>query len=98
MGDRGTKSKFISNFVKAQRVDGSLWNRPFHVRYTLKGFERNYQIKILSTQLKFNKKNFSSEATLISKSKLDPFFVSGLIDAEGTFSISIQKNNKMKLG
>lgn len=44
------------------------------------GFERNYQIKNLSNQL--NKKQYS---TL----NISPLFSTGLIDAEGSFSIII---------
>jgi hypothetical protein len=57
MGYRGSKSKSDKGFVKEQRVDGSwcfthtLNSDRAHLRYTLMGFERNYQIKILSKQL-----------------------------------------------
>ena len=63
MGYRGSKSDSVSHteFVKEQRVDGS-WLLKLAVlirslRYTLMGFERNYQIKVLSKQLKY-KTNF----------------------------------------
>jgi hypothetical protein len=75
MGNRGSKSKFIMNFVKAQRVDDSLWNRPFYIRYTLKDFERNYQLKNLSTQLNLNKinyRNYTSEGSVTSQPKFNP--------------------------
>jgi len=60
MGDRGSKSKLNLNrpsshklnFVKEQRVDGSLCLINKHIRCTLMGFERNYQIKILSNQIR----------------------------------------------
>jgi hypothetical protein len=107
MGYRGTKSKFdrITNFVKAQRVDGNyfLFRR---LRYTLMEGESSYQVKILSKRL--NNKLFSILTTstrlqgFISGKqknfKLNPWFVSGLIDAEGTFYISIRKDNEYKLG
>jgi hypothetical protein len=57
MGNRGSKSKILLNFVKEQRVDGNWWTKPFHLRYTLMGSEKNYQIKIPSKLLN-NKKNF----------------------------------------
>jgi len=57
------------------------------------GSEKNYQIKFPSKQLKT--KNFS---TLFFQTKLNPWFVTGLIDAEGSFSISINKINDYKLG
>jgi len=52
---RGSKSIFIANIVKEQRVDGSWLLSKLVVlirslRCTLMGFERNYQIKILSKQ------------------------------------------------
>ena len=60
MDDRGSKSKLslnrlISqnlNFVKEQRVDGSLCLIKKHIRCILMDFERNYQIKILSNQIR----------------------------------------------
>jgi hypothetical protein len=36
--------------VKEQRVDGS-WLLKNNLRYTLMGFERNYQVKIPSNQI-----------------------------------------------
>ena len=62
MGYRGSKSEFVSHTdsVKEQRVDGS-WSitkaksRQMLLRCTLMGFERNYQVKILSKQLNISK-------------------------------------------
>jgi hypothetical protein len=54
MGYRGSKSELKSNnSVKEQRVDGSwlIANTAKSLRCTLKGFERNYQVKVLSKQL-----------------------------------------------
>ena len=59
MGYRGSKSVFLNSTVKEQRVDGSWSNYLLNkslLRCTLMGFERNYQVKVLSKQL--NKKNF----------------------------------------
>jgi hypothetical protein len=58
MGNRGSKSDFLTKSVKEQRVDGSWCIKQMHFRYTLMGFERNYQIKIPSKQL--NKLSFST--------------------------------------
>nr|YP_010697754.1 hypothetical protein P1R16_mgp42 [Porodaedalea niemelaei]YP_010697805.1 hypothetical protein P1S03_mgp40 [Porodaedalea chrysoloma]WCF76650.1 hypothetical protein [Porodaedalea niemelaei]WCF76721.1 LAGLIDADG homing endonuclease [Porodaedalea mongolica]WCF76766.1 hypothetical protein [Porodaedalea chrysoloma] len=54
MGYRGSKSALAA--VKEQRVDGSwLLALPIRsLRCTLMGFERNYQIKVLSKQLNQN--------------------------------------------
>ena len=71
MGYRGSKSVTSltpigveGGTVKEQRVDGS-WLLKLAViirslRYTLMGFERNCQIKVLSKQ--FNKTNFCTSA------------------------------------
>ena len=73
MGDRGSKSDFKTKFVKEQRVNGNWCGIIIsHLRCTLMGFERNYQVKILSNLL--NKK-------LYSTFYLSPWFWSGLIDA-----------------
>jgi len=57
------------------------------------GFERNYPIKIPSKQLNF--KNFSTFNYL---SNVNPWFWTGLIDAEGSFGITIDINKTRKLG
>jgi hypothetical protein len=67
MGYRGSKSVFISNIVKEQRVDGS-WHiqyKPMYLRCTLMSGESRYPIKIPSNQL-----NISSFSTLINKTNL----------------------------
>jgi hypothetical protein len=95
MGYRGSKSKFKYS-VKEQRVNGSWCIKKYnfmHLRYTLMGFERNYQIKIPSKQL--NVKHYS---TFNYPSQVNPWFWTGLIDAEGSFSIIIDKNNSRRLG
>ena len=87
MGYRGSKSNFLTKFVKEQRVDGSYCINStqrlqsnlvgMQLRCTLMGFERNYQFKIPSNQL--NKALFS---TSIQDPKLNPWFVTGLTDAD----------------
>jgi len=95
MGNRGSKSGFTLKSVKEQRVDGNRWVRPIHLRCTLMGCENSYQIKILSKQLNKNKRNLSS---INSLPKLNPWFITGLIDGEGSFYTSIFRNNEYKLG
>ena len=58
------------------------------------GFEINYRIKFPSKQLI---KNFSTFNNLSAKA-IEPWFFTGFTDAEGSFSIIIDKNNKRKLG
>jgi len=62
------------------------------------GSEKNYRIKTSSKQLNLSlNKNFKF-STLNSNSKLNPRFVTGLIDGEGSFYVSIYKHNDYKLG
>lgn len=92
IGYRGSKSVFI-NTVKEQRVDGSWCKNLLRLRCTLMGFERNYQIKILSKQLNKNKRKFT---TLVKNYKINPWFVTGFTDAEGSFGISIIIDKRIK--
>ena len=89
---RGSNSVF-NNTVKEQWVDGNWCKQLLHLRCTLMGFERNYQIKILSKQLNKNKRNFSS---LVKNSKINPWFVTGFTDAEGSFGVSIYIDKRIK--
>ena len=94
MDYRGSKSEYLMDSVKEQRVDGS-WLLKLAVlirslRYTLMGFERNYQIKVLSKQ--FNKTNFCTKPL----TKLDPWFVTGFCDAEASFTVSIYIDKRIK--
>jgi hypothetical protein len=98
MGNRGSKSGILFRKripVKEQRVDGSWCNlhKYLHLRCTLMGFERNYQVKYPSKQLSIKK--FS---TLTYPTYVNPWFWTGLIDAEGSFSVIIDKNQTRKLG
>jgi len=100
MGYRGSKSDFISQMesVKEQRVDGSWRIAPYkamRLRYTLMGFERNTQINNPSKQLNIQNFYFSS---LKSSFPVKPWFWSGLIDAEGSFSIILDRKETRKLG
>ena len=58
MDYRGSKSNFLSKFVKEQRVDGSCFGIQPKLRYTLMGGASYYRIRIPSNQL--NVKNFST--------------------------------------
>jgi len=113
MGYRGSKSEIqklqptkIAISVKEQRVDGSwlLRKRKLSVsnrslRYTLMGFERNYQVKIPSNQINnknFYCSNFNSNSTLVL-TPLNPYFLTGFSDAEASFIILILKEPKNKI-
>jgi hypothetical protein len=69
-------------------------NKKVPLRCTLTGCESSYPIKIPSKQLK-NQRTFS---TVNTQPKLNPWFVTGLVDAEGSFFTSIFKSNTYKLG
>jgi len=94
---RGSKSLLDISKVKEQRVDGSccIKSKLMLLRCTLMDYENSYLVNNLSKRLK--NKQFST-LTLTPNYKLNPWFVSGLIDAEGTFYISIRKDNEYKLG
>jgi len=81
MGYRGSKSVALNATVKEQRVDGSRCVKTRHLRCTLMGFERNYQVKIPSKQI-INKRLYSSvvERSLNNKYSLNPWFITGFID------------------
>ena len=89
-----SKVSLTSIAVKEQRVDGSWGVKTYHLssnplRCTLMGFERNYPIKIPTNQLKTMQFSTSSG--------LNPWFITGFSDAEGSFIISIYKSDTSKL-
>ena len=98
MGYRGSKSIVSQNtIVKEQRVDGSYieyFNKKklSMLRYTLVGFERSYLTKNPSNFINL-KRNFST-----LESKLNPFYVTGFVDGEGSFILTIIRDNKYKSG
>ena len=106
MGNHVAKSeRFVS--VKVQRVYDSwceIMVLISHLRCTLMGLERDYRVKVLSNQMKFYrpystysscfpqpKIKLRSRSFSTLKSPLDPNFITGFVDAEGSFVISIQK-------
>jgi LAGLIDADG DNA endonuclease family protein len=105
---RGSKSDFTAKFVKEQRVDGS-WYSSLHnndlkktyLRYTLMGFERDYQVRILSNQISKLRFYTSTSASQIQKDMnlLNADFLTGFVDGESSFIILILKepNNKIDL-
>ena len=88
MENRGSKSGFILNLnsVKEQQVYGSWYikKRLMYLRYTLVNFGRNYHLKIPSKQLIVKK------LSTLKSSPINPWFLTGLIDAEGSFHIHIR--------
>ena len=103
MDNRESKSVICENItVKEQRVDGSgQENFSSCLRCTLTGFERNYEINILSKQI--HNRFFSSISgnqidNIKFKSKMNPWFLTGFSDGEASFILYIQKTNNTKIG
>ena len=93
MGYRGSKFSAIA-LVKEQRVDGSYSFLVGLLRCTLMAPVRGYQTEILS-----NKNNVSENVVITKRpklNKLDPWFITGFVDAEGYFSIELYKDSKAK--
>jgi len=87
--------------VKEQRVDDGSWcikpslapaGQVMHLRCTLVGSERNYQARIPSNQLNIRRLTTIS----IPYSQMNPWFLTGFSDAEGSFSILVQHNTQYK--
>jgi hypothetical protein len=103
VGNRGSKSVICENLtVKEQRVDGSyIKDTDLMLRCTLTGFERNYRIKILTTQL-INKRSYSTSHVSRNNNNhhliIDPQFLTGFADAESSFVLSITKSNIVRSG
>jgi len=105
MDNRGSKSNISENiFVKVQRVDGNcIISRNIMLRYTLMGFERSYRNKIPTTLLVNNIKYYSTSSINDSRENntnliIDPNFLTGFTDAEGSFVLSITKSDNVKSG
>nr|YP_010963385.1 NADH dehydrogenase subunit 2 [Raffaelea arxii]WNK75974.1 NADH dehydrogenase subunit 2 [Raffaelea arxii] len=99
MVNRGSKSALNTlNAVKEQRVDGHSCVRlnSLQLRYTLMGFERSYQTRILSNHFNFYK-NSSCFSTCQVKNKLNPWYITGFSDGESNFRVGISQSNS-KLG
>ena len=108
VGNRGSKSIISKNIiVKEQRVNGSWCDINLsHLRCTLMGFERNYQVKIpfnkiIQRRLYSTGRRSSTNLNYVT-SKLpqlnEPWFITGFTDAEGCFLIVIRKTPRTKLG
>ena len=64
------------------------------------GLERDYQNKVLSKSLfrYYSTKVVPTDTSQIKESKLDPNFVSGFVDGEGSFSVTFIKDKSYKSG
>ncbi len=112
MDNRGSKSTILNSMVvKEQRVDGS-WSikeNLMDLRCTLKGFEKNRDVKLgfnmqqgwnsyvkIPSKL-FDLKKFSTYNSTYNNTVINPGVWSGLIDGEGSFTITVDKNKTRKL-
>lgn len=77
---------------KAQRINSISCRKPMQLRYILMGNESNYQIKPLSKQINFAKCYSTISIPDAPRIVLDPYHLTGLGDAEGSFRISVLKN------
>ena len=106
MGYRGSKLAICESIaVKEQRVNGSCCINSIQLRCTLTGFARNSEIKNLSIQIinKFKQDRYYTNiaAKLQCSTQyliMNPWYITGFSDAEGCFTISLVKNNKLKTG
>jgi len=100
MDNRGSKSGFYlqSDPVKEQRVDGN-WSiakqNNMLLRCTLMGFERNYPVKAHTNQ--WNNRSYSTKQINPISVNINPWFITGFSEAEGSFIISMYKNEHSKL-
>lgn len=83
--------------VKEQRVDGSWFfaQQARNLRCTLMGGASYYQINYPSKQFKSYFSTLHSDSDI--KVQLNPYWVTGFTDAEGTFTVVFDKINTRKL-
>jgi hypothetical protein len=90
---RGSKSENIS--VKEQRVDGHRYVNITYLRYTLMGFERNYQIRIPSNHIITYSKYYITLAInqiYNLSDSFNPLFLTGFFYGEYNLSIKTVKS------
>lgn len=107
MGNRGSKSSVgtdrkgdhisesVCTIVKEQRIDGGCMElKDSILRCNLMDLERDYQIRIPSKYKKKEIRYYSTSSQVDSQAKnINPWFLTGFIDAEGCFRISLTKVN-----
>lgn len=110
VGYRGSKSAMCESVVvKEQRIDGSYIdmrttkpkkNTYPMLRCVLMGLGRDYPCRSPSNSLNryYSTSKIPTDTSQILESKLDPNFVSGFIDGEGSFSVTFIKDKSYKSG
>ena len=89
----GSKSSAIA-LVKEQRVDGSYSFILELLRNTLMAPEMGYQPENPSNQNNVYENVINTDKPKLNK--LDPWFITGFVDAVGSFSIELAKDSKAK--
>lgn len=100
--------------VEGSQDISSIKLRIMCLRCTLMGFERNYQAKNLSKQiLQIRQFSFSRSLAIFSHtltlqspvanssklfSLLKPWFITGFVDAEGSFTVSVLRSSSVRTG
>lgn len=82
IGNRVSKSGYLNNYLNVCKRATSRRQLPFNIkglRYTLMAFERKYHTNILST---------------FSNQEINSWFITGLIDAEGSFMLKISEKRQ----
>ena len=93
------ESKNIIKGVKEQRVDGSSIFRTLDiVRCTLVAGKPVFGRKIYSPSDHKSIINSIFKRSIVTKSSLNPWFVTGFVDAEGSFMLGFFKSDSYKLG
>lgn len=91
MDYRGSKSVIYENItVKEQRVDGSWHN------YVFKVYSNGFRKKLSYQNPFLGNTKFVKYYSLSTNYKLPPYVLTGLVDAEGCFRISILNNKNFK--
>jgi LAGLIDADG endonuclease len=100
IGNRGSKSIVSENtIVKEQRVNGSYIEKYSILKCTLMGFVKSYQVRIPPKQI-IILKSYSTLAINLAKNEnnLDPWFITGIVDAEGCFTFNLNRRTGGKKG
>ena len=113
IGNCGSKSIILESksiVVKEQRVNGNLQllNNYIRLNYTLMDLETNYQAIIPSKQINIQTRllychkvvqQSCREKPIHNLShKMNPWFITGFVDGEGSFWVNISRENTFKIG
>lgn len=113
IGNCGSKSIILESksiVVKEQRVNGNLQllNNYIWLNYTLMDLETNYQAIIPSKQINIQTRLLYCHKVVQQSCrekhiqnlshKMNPWFITGFVDGEGSFWVNISRENTFKIG